>query len=74
MAQLLEDKLLKAGVRAYRNPYSNTVFFERPAERIVKKYALACNEYADFGKLAHIVAMQYFTPEMIYSIVEDIVS
>lgn len=73
MSDLLLERLLKAGIEAYKNPYSNTVFFKRPSERVVKKYALACNEYPDFGKLAHIVTMQYFTPEMIYSIVCDII-
>lgn len=72
MADLLLSELSKAGIRAYKNPYSNTVFFDRPSARAVKKYALACGEYAGFGKLAHIVTMQYFTPELIRSIVSDI--
>ena len=72
MADLLLSELSKAGIRAYKNPYSNTVFFDRPSERAVKKYALACGEYDGFGKLAHIVSMQYFTPELVRSIVSDI--
>ena len=42
-------------------------------EWVVKKYALACSEYEDFGKLSHIVTMQYFTPELINSVILDIV-
>ena len=73
MADLLLKGLLDKGVKAYKNPFSNTVFFDRPSERIVKKYALACSEYEDFGKLSHIVTMQYFTPELINSVISDIV-
>lgn len=73
MADLLLEGLRDKGVKAYKNPYSNTVFFDRPPEWVVKKYALACSEYEDFGKLSHIVTMQYFTPELINSVISDIV-
>ena len=73
MADLLLEGLRDKGVKAYKNPYSNTVFFDRPPEWVVKKYALACSEYEDFGKLSHIVTMQYFTPELINSVILDIV-
>ncbi len=72
MTDYLLRKLTSAGVPAWKNEYSNTVFFARPAERIVKKYALACNSYPDFGELAHIVVMQYFTEDLIDAIVADI--
>ena len=72
MTDIMFEKLKNAGVQAWKNEYSNTIFFNRPAEKIVKKYALACNEYDDFGKLAHVVVMQYFTPELIDAIVKDI--
>lgn len=72
MGKLLEESLTKKGVRARRNPYSNTVFFPRPQEAIVKKYAMACNDDHVFGKLSHIVAMQYFTPELVEKISSDI--
>ena len=64
MAGYLQAKLKENGVRAWRNDFSNTVFFERPGDEVVSKYALACNEYPVFGKLAHVVAMQYFTEEI----------
>ncbi len=73
MTELLLSKLKNFGIDAWKNPYSNTVFFKRPAEKIVKKYALACNSYVDFGELSHIVVMQYFTPELIDVIAKDIV-
>ena len=75
MAELLLAKLQEANVPAWRsNKYSNTIYFKRPKIEIVKKYALACSEYADFGELAHVVAMQYFTPELVDKIVADISS
>ncbi len=73
MTDYLLQKLADAGVPAWKNEFSNTVFFARPAEKIVKKYALACNTYPDFGDLAHIVVMQYFTKELIDNIVTDII-
>lgn len=72
MAVLLEEELKNANVKAWRNKFSNTVFFERPKEEIVKKYALACNDDEHFGKLSHIVAMQYFDEKLIKQIVADI--
>ncbi len=72
MAVLLEEELKNANVKAWRNKFSNTVFFERPKEEIVKKYALACNDDEHFGKLSHIVAMQYFDEKLIRQIVADI--
>ncbi len=72
MTDLMLAKLLERGVKAWKNPYSNTIFFERPAEQIVKKYAFACNSYVDFGELSHVVVMQYFSPELIEQIVKDI--
>ncbi len=72
MTDIMLSKLNERGVKAWKNQYSNTIFFERPAEKIVKKYAFACNSYADFGELSHVVVMQYFSPELIENIVRDI--
>ncbi len=72
MADLLLEKLKAKGVPAWKNDYSNTVFFRRPAQSIVSKYALACASDEEFGLLSHIVAMQYLTPEFIDKIVKDI--
>lgn len=72
MAQLMLEALRKRSVGAWKNEFSNTVFFERPAAEVVKKYAMACNSYPDFGDLAHVVVMQYFTPELIERIADDV--
>ena len=72
MAALLLEKFNALSVPAWCNPYSNTVFFKRPAEAVVKKYALACNSYPDFGDLSHVVAMQYFTPELVETVAREV--
>ena len=72
MADLLLEKFRKLGVPAWRNQYSNTVFFRRPAGDVVKKYALACNSYPDFGDLAHAVVMQYFSEELVEKLAQDV--
>ena len=72
-AQYLEDQLNKIGYKAWQNDYSNTVYFHRPSERIMKKYALA-PEYDERlgGKMAHIVVMQHTTRKFIDEFIEDL--
>ena len=72
MTRLLESRLHDIGVKTLVNPYSNTVCMERPSERVIHKYCMACNECRHYGKLAHVVVMQYFTPELIEELVADI--
>jgi len=72
MTALLKSALERRGIRAHVHPWSNTVYFPRPAETVVSKYALACCDYPDLGSLAHVVVMQYFTPEIIERFVEDV--
>ena len=33
---------------------------------------MACNSYPDFGDSAHVVVMQYFTPELVERIADDV--
>lgn len=72
MAKLLQAELISRGVKAWRNEMSNTVFFPRPKLEVVKKYALACGEDKFFGKLSHIVAMQYFDSDFTKQIAKEI--
>lgn len=60
-AEYFYRALLKRGVKAWKNPYSNTVIFRRPADEVVHKYALACSDDEHWGRLSHAVVMQYFT-------------
>ncbi len=74
MAVYLEEKLKEAGLFVLRNPYANTVCFTRPDESIVHKYALACGETPEQGKLSHVVTMQFITKELIDHFVQDVLS
>ncbi|MCX7706042.1 MAG: histidine decarboxylase [bacterium] len=72
-AQYLEDELNKIGYKAWQNDYSNTVYFLRPSEKIMKKYTLA-PEYDERlgGKMAHIVVMQHTTKNFIDEFIKDL--
>jgi len=61
----LVKQLAAAGVRYWRNPNSNTVFFERPDDAILAKYDLAPEESAKFGKLAHFIVMPHVQKPLI---------
>lgn len=62
----LKQRLDAIGWPAWKNEYSNTVFFRRPSENIVNTYILAQGYDDKFGgKLAHVVVMQHVTKEKI---------
>ena len=62
----LEQELTKIGWPCWRNAFSNTVFFKRPAPEICSRYNLALGYDPDFGgELAHVVVMQHVTKEKI---------
>ena len=51
---------------AWKNEYSNTVFFRRPSDDIVNTYILAEGYDENFGgPLTHVVVMQHVTKEKI---------
>jgi histidine decarboxylase len=76
-AQYLLECLKNAGVKAWKNPYSNTVFFERPSKAIQEKYDLApgkikgLEELEEFLDVAHVVVMPHVSRELIDSFVHD---
>jgi histidine decarboxylase len=70
-ADYLAQELNSAGVRVWKNPISNTVFFERPEQTILAKYDLAPDQSATFGKLAHIVVMPHVNKDLLNSFVAD---
>lgn len=62
----LKQQLDAIGWPAWKNDYSNTVFFRRPSEDIVNTYILAQGYDENFGgDLAHVVVMQHVTKEKI---------
>lgn len=70
-AKRLRDDLEKAGIKVWKNPNSNTLFFERPPEDVMKKYDLAPDESPVFGKIAHLVVMPHVDRKLIDSFVRD---
>ena len=72
-AKWLKKSFDDIGYPAWLEPMSNTVYFKRPAESIVKRYSLA----SDFderlgGELSHIVVMQHVTMERLKSFIDDL--
>ena len=58
-AKYLHSELQKIGVKAWLNKDSNTVFFERPSEAVLRKFGLAQGLCPTLGKLAHVLVMQH---------------
>lgn len=72
-AQYLEEQLDKIGYTAWQDDYSNTVYFRRPSEDIMKKYVLAPDYDARLGgNLAHIIVMQHLTRGVIDQFIKDL--
>lgn len=67
----LVEGLKAAGVRSWRNPFSSTVFFERPDETILAKYDLAPEESPTLGKLAHFIVMPHVHKKLIDGFIRD---
>ncbi|MEA4863493.1 MAG: aminotransferase class V-fold PLP-dependent enzyme [Victivallaceae bacterium] len=72
MTALLREELTRRGVPTMVNRWSNTVCFPRPSEPVIHKYAISCNDYPGLGSLAHVVVMQFFTPELAVRLADEI--
>ena len=69
----LKEKLDQIGWPCWLNEYSNTVFFKRPSQDIVKKYQLAQGHDDRFGgDLSHIVVMQHVSKKKIDGFIADL--
>ena len=70
-AAWLKKELDQIGWDAWLEPMSNTVYFRRPAQAIVRKYDLAPDYDARLGgELSHIVVMQHVTKERLKGFLE----
>jgi histidine decarboxylase len=72
-AAWLKSELDKMGWPAWQEPMSNTVYFKRPSDAIMEKYALA-PEYDERlgGDLSHIVVMQHVTEDRLQLFLNDL--
>ncbi len=63
----------ESGYPAWRNPYSNTVFFKRPSQAIMDRYDLAMDADERLGgDLAHMIVMQNESREEIERLASDL--
>lgn len=72
MTQYLKKQLDRRGLWNLVNPWSTTVCIKRPKDVVIHKYCMACGECRHFGKLSHVVVMQYFTEQLVDQLVEDL--
>lgn len=71
----LQQKFDEINYPAWHMKYSNTVFFRRPAEWILKKYMLANGNLEKYGgQLSHIVVMQHVSKDIIDEFISDLLS
>lgn len=66
-AEYLAARLNKINWPAYLNPFSNTVYFQKPSTATSEKWQLAVSE-----KFAHILVMQQVTKKCIDAFVRDL--
>ena len=72
-AAWLRDELESIGWPVWLEPMSNTVYFRRPSEGIVKKYNLASDHDDRLGgDLSHIVVMQHATRENLKEFIDEL--
>ncbi len=72
-AQYLKAQLSKISWPVWLNDYSNTVYFRRPSDPVMKKYGLAPDSDPRLGgDLAHIVVMPSVTRDVIDQFVSDL--
>lgn len=71
----LQQELTRIGWPCWRNEYSNTVFFKRPASEVCSTYNLALGYDENFGgELAHVVVMQHVTKAKIDRFIQELLS
>lgn len=70
-AEYLLRSMRNARIKAWKNSYSNIIFFEKPSKAVQKKYDLAPEKKKGFGEVAHLVIMPHVDKELIDSFVQD---
>lgn len=72
-AQYLKDRLDEIGHPAWKGEISNTVYFTRPSDWIMKKWTLAPSEDVRLGgSLAHDVVMRHEDMHLIDHFIDDL--
>lgn len=72
-AHYLKQRLDDIGHPAWKGEISNTVYFQRPSDRIMEKWGLAPSEDARLGgRLAHDIVMRHEGVHIIDHFIEDL--
>ena len=72
-ADYLKQRFDEINYPAWKNDFSNTVFFRRPSQWVMEKWDLAPDEDTRLGgRLAHDIVMQHEGKETIDLFIEDI--
>ena len=72
-AAWLKGEFDKLGWPAWLEPMSNTVYFKRPPQEIVKKYGLAPDHDDRLGgDLSHLIVMQHVSKERLTRFLDDL--
>lgn len=69
-AKYLHQQLNNLGIKGWLNPFSNTVYFERPKQYILDKYDLAIDDCKFKGPLAHVIIM----PQVHKKIIDEFIA
>lgn len=71
-ARYLYAALKKRHYPVWLNPYSNTVYFQRPSHALCDHWSLATMDCPVLGPLAHVVVMQHIDETMIQKFLKDL--
>ncbi len=66
-ADYFYKKLNDAGINAWRNKNSITIFFENPSQELCKKWCLASND-----KIAHVITTPHVSYKRLNTLIEEI--
>ena len=66
-AESMVGKFQSKGVNAWKNPFSNTVVFPRPSQKLIEKWQLASQ-----FEISHVLTMPSMLEETIDSIVDEV--
>jgi histidine decarboxylase len=63
------NKMKQCDISCFKNNLSNTVIFQKPSDKIIKKWQLACT-----GNIAHVVVMPSVSKKKIDIFIEDLIN
>ena len=68
-SKYMVDKMKELNISCFKNNLSNTVIFQKPSFKLIKKWQLACT-----GNIAHVVVMPSVTKEKLDEFINDLIN